>query len=134
MMIIMMKRTDDNKGDYDNTDYDHDKHDNDDDMEDDDDDDDDDDKKKIKKLILFRVKSRRIPQSWAPITVSPRPHSLLTTFLFTTLYTRLTVLIIDEVGKPENPEKNPRVMRKNNTLNKLSSHMTRAGIEPGSQR
>jgi len=49
------------------------------------------------------------------------------------LYTRLTVFF-DEGGKPENPEKNPRGMRKNNTLNKLSSHMTRAGIEPGPQR
>jgi len=62
-------------------------------------------KKNLKKnLIFFRAKPRRIPQSWAPITVSPRPHSLLTTFLLTTLYTRLTVLIFDEGGKPENPE------------------------------
>jgi len=83
---------------------------------------------------FFRAKPRKIPLSWAPITVSPRPHSLLTTFLFTTLYTRLTVLIFSEGGKPENPEKNPRGMRKNNTSNKLSSHMTQAGIELGPQR
>jgi len=63
------------------------------------------------------VKPRRIPQSWAPITISPCPHSLLTTFLFTTLYTGLTVLIFDEGGKLESPVKNPRDMRKNNTSN-----------------
>jgi len=52
-------------------------------------------------------------------------------FLFTTLYSQLTVLVFDEREKPEKPEKNPHGMRKNNTLNKLSSHLTRAGIEPG---
>jgi len=39
-------------------------------------------------------------------------------FLFTTLYTQLTVLIFDEGGKLENLQKNPHGMRKNNTLNK----------------
>jgi len=50
--------------------------------------------------------------------------------------TRLSILLIfDEGGKPENPEKNPRGMRENNIRNKLSSDMTSSnpGIEPGSQ-
>jgi len=45
------------------------------------------------------------------------------------LYTRV---IFDEGGTPDKSEKNPCGMRKNNTSNKLSSHMTRAGIEPWS--
>jgi len=46
------------------------------------------------------------------------------------LYTQLIVLIFDGRGKSENLEKNHRGMRSNNTSNKLSSHMTQAGIEP----
>jgi len=44
------------------------------------------------------------------------------------------VLIFDEGRKPENPQENPRGMRKSNTLNILSSHMTLAGREPRPQR
>jgi len=39
------------------------------------------------------------------------------------------LLIFDEGGKLENPEKNPRGMRENNIRNKLSSHIT--GVNPG---
>jgi len=49
------------------------------------------------------------------------------------LYASHKVLIFDEGRNPHNPQENPRGMRKTNTLNKLSSHMTRAGSEPGPQ-
>jgi hypothetical protein len=48
--------------------------------------------------------------------------------------TQLTMFIFTEGGKPENPEKNPRGKGENNTSNKLNSDVSRAGIEPGSQR
>jgi len=43
-------------------------------------------------------------------------------------------LIFDEGGKPENLEKNPCGMRKNNISNKLSTHTTQTGVKAGSQQ
>jgi len=58
----------------------------------------------------------------------------LTTSTLIRLTTQRSSQIFAEGGKLQNPENMRENMRENNTRNKLSSHMTRARIEPGPQR
>ena len=63
--------------------------------------------------------------SWTTLLIYPSIHTRFSLISFLqTQYTRLTVLIICEGGKPEDTEKKHCVIRENNTFqNKLGLHI-----------